>query len=74
MVNRTSPVNSTETVSDIAGIGEQYKTSAVFHKGPDAVRVDKVLLTTTAEDERLVKVKTRVTRAPELGDKFSSVF
>jgi DNA-directed RNA polymerase III subunit RPC2 len=34
--------------------------------------VDKVLLTSSAEDHCLIKVLFRSTRRPELGDKFSS--
>ena len=40
-------------------------------KGPPVI-VDKVLLSTNAEDHFFVKVTLRSTRRPEIGDKFSS--
>jgi DNA-directed RNA polymerase beta subunit len=42
------------------------------YKGPTHAYIDKVLLTSSAEDHCLIKVLFRSTRRPELGDKFSS--
>eukprot|EP00056_Hartaetosiga_gracilis_P005083 m.81120 g.81120 ORF g.81120 m.81120 type:complete len:1154 (+) comp12046_c0_seq2:38-3499(+) len=40
-------------------------------EGKDAV-VDQVMVSSSSEDQMIVKVKVRSTRVPELGDKFSS--
>lgn len=45
---------------------------SVIVKGDEPVTVDSVVFTTNASGDRMVKVRTRSTRTPSLGDKFSS--
>ncbi len=44
------------------------------YKGPDHhdTYIDKVMVSTSQDDNTLVKILVRSTRRPELGDKFSS--
>ncbi|GMK59707.1 hypothetical protein CspeluHIS016_0803130 [Cutaneotrichosporon spelunceum] len=54
------------------GPGATYKPSPVVHKLPEAALIDKVMVTDTEDGNQLIKILTRQTRRPELGDKFSS--
>ena len=65
MVHRETPV---ETRSNFTG---EYKATPISHKLPETASIDKVMLT-HGEDGPLIKILTRQTRRPELGDKFSS--
>lgn len=49
-----------------------YRDTPISYKLPDPAYVDKVMITRTERDTQLIKVQTRQTRRPELGDKFSS--
>jgi DNA-directed RNA polymerase III subunit RPC2 len=53
-----------------ASIG--YRNTPMSYKYPISGHVEKVLVTDTDNDQKLVKVLLRQTRRPELGDKFSS--
>lgn len=48
-----------------------YKPTPIAHKLPEPTNIDKVMVT-ESETERIIKILTRQTRRPELGDKFSS--
>ena len=50
----------------------EYKDTPVTYRLPDPSYIDKVMLSVTESDNRLIKVQTRQTRRPEVGDKFSS--
>ena len=50
----------------------EYKDTPMTYRLPDHSYIDKVLLSVTESDNRLIKVQTRQTRRPEVGDKFSS--
>ncbi|KLT43758.1 beta and beta-prime subunits of DNA dependent RNA-polymerase [Cutaneotrichosporon oleaginosum] len=54
------------------GPGSTFKPSPVVHKLPEAALIDKVMVTDTEDGNQLIKILTRQTRRPELGDKFSS--
>lgn len=49
-----------------------FKSTGSVYRAPCSSYIDKVLLTTNAEDQTLIKVQLRSTRRPEVGDKFSS--
>ena len=49
-----------------------YTPTPMTYKLPDPSYIDKVLFSTTEGENHLVKVLTRQTRRPEVGDKFSS--
>jgi DNA-directed RNA polymerase III subunit RPC2 len=72
MINKEVPLNTTST-----GIGSDYgtnehKPAPINHKYPEYSYVDKVMFTQGDNEQLIVKVQTRQTRRPELGDKFSS--
>ena len=75
LVNRETPLNTTDPVP---GAGTSvlpdvhYRPSAVVFRSPEKGVVDRVLVTSTAQDHTIVKVLMRSVRRPELGDKFSS--
>ncbi|KMU73930.1 DNA-directed RNA polymerase 3 subunit RPC2 [Coccidioides immitis RMSCC 3703] len=49
-----------------------YIPSPQTYKLPDPSYIDKVMISTTEGENQLLKVQTRQTRRPEVGDKFSS--
>jgi DNA-directed RNA polymerase III subunit RPC2 len=66
------PMNTTST-----GIGSDYgtnehKAAPMSYRLPDPSYVDKIMISRTQNDSTVIKVQTRQTRRPELGDKFSS--
>ncbi|KAL2205216.1 DNA-directed RNA polymerase III 130 kDa polypeptide [Sarocladium strictum] len=72
MVKKETPLDSAST-----GIGpdrgpSEYRDSSVNYRIPDPAYVDKVMISQTEKDTTVIKVQTRQTRRPELGDKFSS--
>ncbi|TXT08812.1 hypothetical protein VHUM_02940 [Vanrija humicola] len=62
---------SRETPLDTRGTVAGFKPSPVVHKLPEPTNIDKVMVTDN-EEGQLIKILTRQTRRPELGDKFSS--
>ncbi|KAK1772415.1 DNA-directed RNA polymerase III subunit RPC2 [Phialemonium atrogriseum] len=72
MIKKETPIDSGST-----GIGsdrgpDEYRDASVSYRIPDPAYIDKVMISATERDHRIVKVQTRQTRRPELGDKFSS--
>lgn len=55
-----------------SGVSGEYKFSGLVYKGKSPSYVDKVLITKSGEDNLMIKTLIRQTRAPEIGDKFSS--
>ena len=49
-----------------------YMPTPMTYKLPDMAYIDKVMLSVTEGENKLIKVLTRQTRRPEVGDKFSS--
>lgn len=71
-VAKQVPLNSAAT-----GLGSDYGTAEyrdmpMTYRLDDDSYIDKVLLSVTESDNRLLKIQTRQTRRPEVGDKFSS--
>lgn len=50
----------------------QYRDVPVSYKGPKDIYIERVLVTSNAEEAFLIKILQRQTRRPEIGDKFSS--
>ena len=53
------------------GINE-YRDTPMTYRLPDPSHIDTVMISTSERSETLIKIKTRQTRVPEVGDKFSS--
>jgi DNA-directed RNA polymerase III subunit RPC2 len=51
---------------------QQWREAGMQYKLPDPAYVDKVIISVNEQNTGLIKVQTRQTRRPELGDKFSS--
>jgi DNA-directed RNA polymerase III subunit RPC2 len=71
-INKQTPMNANAT-----GIGpepgfDEYRETPMTYRLPDPSYIDKVMISVTESDQRLIKVQTRQTRRPEVGDKFSS--
>lgn len=72
LIGRVSPpkfLGSREEVK--IGLAEKRETSVVMRMGEYGY-VDKVFLSETADGNKLIKVKVREERIPELGDKFAT--
>ncbi|EIW70323.1 hypothetical protein TREMEDRAFT_29095 [Tremella mesenterica DSM 1558] len=67
LVHRETPIDTRGPMTQAA----VFKATPITHKTPEPVQIDKVMLT-EGEDSPLLKILTRQTRQPELGDKFSS--
>lgn len=50
----------------------EFKPESQVYKGTTPSYVDRVILTSNFEEKWLLKMITRQTRIPEIGDKFSS--
>ena len=51
---------------------DEYRDAPMTYRLPDPSYIDKVMLSSTEGEYTLLKVQTRQTRRPEVGDKFSS--
>ncbi len=71
LIGRTSPPRFFETFFEVRSATGRRDTSITLRHGEKGI-VDRVVVTATSEDNRLVKVKVRDLRIPELGDKFAS--
>ncbi|KAK3297607.1 uncharacterized protein B0H64DRAFT_357619 [Chaetomium fimeti] len=72
MIMKETPIDQTST-----GIGsdrgsDDFRPAAINYRIPDPAYIDKVMISNTEKNTSIVKVQTRQTRRPELGDKFSS--
>jgi len=73
LVNKEMPLNTTDPQSNHPDFPDGgYKPSPLTFRSPESGVVDRVMLTATNAEHRLIKVLVRHTRRPELGDKFSS--
>ncbi|KAK2746225.1 DNA-directed RNA polymerase III core subunit ret1 [Myotisia sp. PD_48] len=73
-INKETPENALSsgiTGSD-AGRPAEFTPCPQTYKLPDPSYIDKVMISNTEGESQLVKVQTRQTRRPEVGDKFSS--
>ncbi|KAF7562721.1 hypothetical protein G7046_g1422 [Stylonectria norvegica] len=72
MVKKETPIDQTTTGIGMDRGPSEYRDSAVSYRIPDPAYIDKVMISHTEKDTTVIKVQTRQTRRPELGDKFSS--
>lgn len=85
LVNKYTPSSTTMTPAEIQSLASttgtntgnvfaelEDKETALIYRNPVAACIEKVMLTSNHEDMFIVKLLTRQTRRPEIGDKFSS--
>ena len=85
LVNKYSPTSTTMSLMEQQNIAaannngisnafaeQEYKETPLVYQNPVAACIEKVMLTSNDEDAFIVKLLTRQTRRPEIGDKFSS--
>ncbi|KNG83561.1 putative DNA-directed RNA polymerase III, beta subunit, partial [Aspergillus nomiae NRRL 13137] len=73
-INKSTPDQSLASGFPGSEIGRpvKYTPTPMTYKLHDPAYIDQVLVSTTENENQLVKVLTRQTRRPEVGDKFSS--
>ncbi|XP_076662248.1 RNA polymerase III subunit RpIII128 [Halictus rubicundus] len=73
MVNKSSPSANIGPVNPgNVPAQTEYKDVPAVYKAPVPAYVEKVMISSNAEDAFLIKLLLRQTRRPEIGDKFSS--
>jgi len=67
-------MNPGDASNPVAGRLQQpeYRETPNTYKGPIPSYIEKVMISSNADDAYLIKILLRQTRRPELGDKFSS--
>ena len=73
-INKSVPenANSSSLAGSDAGASTTYIPQPQTYRLPDPSIIDKVLVSDTEAGNHLIKIQTRQTRRPEVGDKFSS--
>ncbi|KAI7252430.1 DNA-directed RNA polymerase III subunit [Hortaea werneckii] len=66
---KETPMNQTTAVNSA---GQKWAPQHMSYKLPDPAYADKVCITTNEGNNTIMKIQTRQTRRPEIGDKFSS--
>ncbi|GFG30397.1 hypothetical protein Cfor_05850 [Coptotermes formosanus] len=71
LVNKSMPTVTLNPINPLQAQPE-YREVPLLYKGPVPSYVEKVMVSSNAEDSFLIKLLLRQTRRPEIGDKFSS--
>jgi DNA-directed RNA polymerase subunit B len=72
VIGRVSPPRFGQQIRDVEMGGIVQQDTSISLKHSEQGRVDRVNITFDKDGNRLVKVRVRDTRVPELGDKFAS--
>ncbi|KAM4572867.1 DNA-directed RNA polymerase III subunit RPC2 [Odontesthes bonariensis] len=73
LVNKSMPTVTQTPLEGSAQPGQpQFRDVPISYKGSTDSYIEKVMISSNAEDAFLIKILLRQTRRPEIGDKFSS--
>jgi len=72
LVGKTSPPRFLEEISVFGAVEEKKRESSLSLKSGEKGKVDSVLITEGPSGNRLVKVRVRSVKTPEVGDKLAS--
>ncbi len=72
LVGKTSPPRFLEEISVFGAVEEKKRESSLSLKSGEGGKVDSVLITEGPSGNRLVKVRMRAIKTPEIGDKLAS--
>ncbi|GAB7340682.1 hypothetical protein MBLNU457_7073t1 [Dothideomycetes sp. NU457] len=69
---KEAPVNTSMSSGMEVGTRQEWAPQHMSYKLPDPAYADKVMISANESNTTIIKIQTRQTRRPELGDKFSS--
>ncbi len=72
LISKTSPPRFLEEISELSAIEEKRKENSTTVKANCEGKVDWVLMTEGEDGNKIIKVRTRNTMEPIIGDKFSA--
>lgn len=72
MVGKTSPPRFLEEISVFGVVEEKKRESSLSVKAGEVGAIDSVMVTEAPSGNRLVKIRMRSVKVPEVGDKFAS--
>jgi DNA-directed RNA polymerase subunit B' len=72
LVGKTSPPRFLEEISVFGAVEEKKRESSLSLKSGETGKVDSVMITEGPSGNRLVKVRMRAIKTPEIGDKLAS--
>lgn len=72
LIGKISPPRFLEEISIGKIIQERYKDNSVKVKEGEEGRVDRIVVTINDDGDHVIKVRFRMNKIPEIGDKFSS--
>ncbi|MEM4071781.1 MAG: DNA-directed RNA polymerase subunit B [Candidatus Micrarchaeaceae archaeon] len=72
LIGKLSPPRFLEEHVGVSGLEEKLRDSSTYMKNNEEGVVDEVLLTQSTSTTKIIKVRVRMQRIPEVGDKFAS--
>ncbi|KAK4228023.1 hypothetical protein QBC38DRAFT_476397 [Podospora fimiseda] len=72
MIMKEVPLDQSVHIDNTSPRPQGYRPQPVNYRIADPAIIDKVMISDTERNTQIIKIQTRQTRRPELGDKFSS--